>query len=139
MLVSRPAGPGAAADVGDVAWLSAEQQLHLFRTGALSPVDVLRAQIERIARHGSALNAVTFDHFDEAMSAARASEDRYRRGIARPLEVITVAVKDEYAKSGWVVTAGSRLFKDDVKSANHPVVDKLLEAGAVLHAQSTAP
>src|SRR5947209_10630452 len=103
--------PGAASVAENLAWLSAEQQLDSFRRGLLSPVDVLRAQIERIERDGSALNAVTYDHFDEAMAAARTCEDRYRNGSARPLEGITVAVKDEYAKTGWVVTAGSKLFK----------------------------
>jgi amidase len=131
--------PGAASVAENLAWLSAEQQLDSFRRGLLSPVDVLRAQIERIERDGSALNAVTYDHFDEAMAAARTCEDRYRNGTARPLEGITVAVKDEYAKTGWVVTAGSKLFKNEVKNANHPVIDKLLEAGAVLHVQTTAP
>src|SRR5436190_9257480 len=47
--------------------------------------------------------------------------------------------KDEFARTGWVVTAGCRLFKDDKKNSNHPVVEKLLEAGAILHVQSTAP
>jgi len=47
--------------------------------------------------------------------------------------------KDEFARTGWVVTAGCRLFKDDEKNSNHPVVEKLLEAGAILHVQSTAP
>jgi amidase len=124
---------------GSVAWLSAQQQLNLFRSGSLSPVEVLKAQIARIEQHGSALNALTYDHFDEALEAARASERRYRNGTAGALEGITIAIKDEYAKAGWVVTAGSKLFEDDAKDSNHPVIDKLLEAGAVLHAQTTAP
>ncbi|MEA2879201.1 MAG: amidase [Hyphomicrobiales bacterium] len=124
---------------GSVAWLSAQHQLNLFRSGSLSPVDVLTAQIARIERHGAALNALTYDHFDEALKAARESERRYRNGTARALEGITVAIKDEYAKAGWVVTAGSKLFEDDAKDNNHPVIDKLLQAGAVLHAQTTVP
>src|SRR5947207_2685977 len=129
---------GAASTAENLPWLSAEQQLDSFRAGSLSPVDVLRAQIERVERCGAALNALTYRHFDKAMAAARASEERYRNGTARPLEGITVAVKDEYAKTGWVVTAGSKLFRNDVKQVNHPVIDKLLRAGAVLHAQTTA-
>jgi amidase len=124
---------------GNVAWLSAQQQLELFRSGSLSPVDVLKAQIARIERHGAALNALTYDHFEEAFEAARASERRYRDGKPRALEGLTVAIKDEYAKTGWVVTAGSKLFEDDVQDDNHPVIDKLIQAGAVLHAQTTVP
>jgi amidase len=121
------------------ALLSGSAQLALFREGKLSPVDVLKAQIARIERYGSAVNALTFDHFDAALEAARESERRYRAGTARALEGLTIAVKDEYACKGWTVTAGSFLFEDDVKDANHPVIDKLLEAGALLHAQTTAP
>jgi Asp-tRNA(Asn)/Glu-tRNA(Gln) amidotransferase A subunit family amidase len=31
------------------------------------------------------------------------------------------------------------LFREEVSHENHPVIDKLLAAGAVLHAQTTAP
>jgi Asp-tRNA(Asn)/Glu-tRNA(Gln) amidotransferase A subunit family amidase len=119
--------------------LSAEQQRALFRQGTLSPVDVLRAQIARIDCDGAALNAITFRHFDTALEAARESELRYRAGTARALEGLTIAVKDEYAREGWIVTAGSFLFEHDRKNINHPVIDKLLAAGAILHVQTTAP
>jgi Asp-tRNA(Asn)/Glu-tRNA(Gln) amidotransferase A subunit family amidase len=64
---------------------------------------------------------------------------RYRRGEARALDGITVAVKDEYDRRGWPVTSGSLLFKDNMSEDNHPVIDKLLQAGAILHVQTTAP
>src|SRR4051794_31424218 len=109
--------------------LPATEQRALFERGALSPVDVLEAQIAQIERNGAALNALTFAHFDSAREAARDSEARYRAGTARALEGITVAVKDEYSRKGWTVTAGSCLFEHDVKDDNHPIIDKLLEAG----------
>jgi amidase len=124
---------------GALATLSAQRQIELFRDRSLSPVDILQAQIRRIEALGEQVNAITFRHFDEALAAAQASEARYRRGDARPLEGITVAVKDEYEKSGWKVTAASVLYKDQVADDTHPVVDKLLDAGAVLHVQTTAP
>jgi Asp-tRNA(Asn)/Glu-tRNA(Gln) amidotransferase A subunit family amidase len=120
-------------------FLAVHRQLSLFRDGILSPVDVLKAQIEQIEIANTALNAITFLHFGEALNAARESEARYRRGDPRPLEGITVAVKDEYSKKGWKVTQGSKIFAHEVKRENHPVIDKLLAAGAVLHIQTTAP
>jgi Asp-tRNA(Asn)/Glu-tRNA(Gln) amidotransferase A subunit family amidase len=119
--------------------LPAHRLIERFQAGSLSPLEVVRLQIERIERHGARLNAITFRDFDEAMTAAQASERRYRDGTARPLEGLTVAVKDEYAKAGWVLTAGSRASPHDVQSKNHPVIDKLIAAGAVLHVQTTAP
>jgi amidase len=120
-------------------YLPAWRLIELYRSRTLSPVDVLQAQIGRIDRGGGAINAFTHYHFDEAMKAAKDSEARYRRGDPRTLEGICVAVKDEFDRKGWVVTSGSRLFKDNESEQNHPVVDKLLEAGAILHVQTTAP
>jgi amidase len=127
------------ANDGTCAWLSAVAQIASFQRGTLSPVDVLRAQIRRIEAEGHLLNAITFKHFKDALAAAEEAERHYRQGRARPLEGVTVAIKDEFAKNGWVVTQGSRVFKDDRQTQDHPVVAKLLDAGAILHVQSTAP
>lgn len=122
-----------------LAYMAAHAQIELFRTKKLSPVEVLRAQIERIEAVEGRITALTHRHFDEAMKAASESEARYRSGEPRALDGVTVAIKDEYDRVGWVTNAGSILFKDDVKKKNHPVVDKLLAAGAVLHVETTVP
>jgi amidase len=122
-----------------LAYLPARKQIALFREGRCSPVDVLQAQIGRIEAGSVSINAVTCRHFEEALSAARTSEARYRRGEARALEGITVAVKEEYENRGWTATAGSALFKERTAEANHPVIDKLRAAGAILHIQTTVP
>jgi amidase len=121
-----------------LALLPAHRQLELFRKKHLSPVEVLDAQISRIEA-GSAINAVTCRHYEEALSAARESEARYCGGAPRALEGVTVAVKEEYERAGWKATSGSKLFKDRIAKQTHPVIDKLLEAGAILHIQTTAP
>jgi Asp-tRNA(Asn)/Glu-tRNA(Gln) amidotransferase A subunit family amidase len=133
------ANAAPVADHENCAWLSATEQIEAFRRGTLSPVDVLTAQIGRIEAHGDRLNAITYTHFESALAAARESERRYREGNAHRLEGVTVAVKDEFARDGWNVTQGSRVFKNDRQKEDHPVVAKLLQAGAILHVQSTAP
>jgi len=127
------------ADRENCAWLSAVEQVEAFAGGRLSPVDVLTAQIVRIESLGHVLNAITYAHTEQALAAAQESERRYREGCPRALEGITVAVKDEFAKAGWIVTRGSHVFKDDCQKEDHPVIIKLREAGALLHVQSTAP
>jgi Asp-tRNA(Asn)/Glu-tRNA(Gln) amidotransferase A subunit family amidase len=132
--------PSAAADrAQELAYLPAAEQIRRFRARQLSPVEVLQAQIARIEAVNGKVNAITFKHFDEALAAARDSEQRYRTGKARPLEGVTVALKDEHGKAGWTVTQGSKLFKDSKVAVNDPVVDKLLSAGAVPHIQTTVP
>jgi Asp-tRNA(Asn)/Glu-tRNA(Gln) amidotransferase A subunit family amidase len=119
--------------------MPAHEQLKLFAAKKLSPVEILKAQIDRIEATNDAVNAITFRHYDNAIDAARAAEKRYRRGDPKPLDGITMAVKDEYGRRGWIVTGGSTLFKGSVRDENHPVIDKLLEAGALLHVQTSAP
>ncbi|CAG9273747.1 amidase [Paraburkholderia unamae] len=124
----------------DPAWLSATELLARFRTHQLSPVDVLEAQIKRIGIDEGRVGCITVKHFDEARAAANESAARYKAGNPRPLEGITVAVKDEFAVKGWTTTMGSMLLKDaPPEKADNPVIERLRAAGAVFHVQTTVP
>jgi Asp-tRNA(Asn)/Glu-tRNA(Gln) amidotransferase A subunit family amidase len=131
--------PDAEGGTDSLCYLPAHRQLELFREKRLSPVDVLTAQMLRIESVGPSINAITYQHFDQALAAARESEARYIRGAPRALDGITIAVKDEYQRRGWTVTAGSRIHEDDVAKETDPVLHKLTDAGAILHIQTTAP
>lgn len=124
---------------GDLIYASTADLLKRYRRRELSPVEVLEAQIERYSEVEPLINACTYTHFDSARKAAKTSEQRYKNKTARPLEGITVALKDEYDVTGWITTAGSNVLKDNVATSNHPAVDKLIQAGAVLHMQTTVP
>jgi Asp-tRNA(Asn)/Glu-tRNA(Gln) amidotransferase A subunit family amidase len=119
--------------------MSASELLQRFRAKQLSPVEVLKAQIKRYETIGKQVNCVTYTHFDDAMQAAQESERRYQKGSPRPLEGLTVGMKDEDGPAGWTMTAGSVLLKDNKLEHNTPVTDKLIEAGAVMHLQTTVP
>jgi len=137
--LAAPFAPTYAATEQEMIYMPAGEQLALFKAKKLSPVEVLKAQIQRAEAVEDKVNAFTYSHYDEAMAAAKESEARYMTGSPRALEGITVAIKDEYDKVGWITTAGSKLLKDNVATKNHPAVDKLLKAGAVIHAQTTVP
>src|SRR4029077_5697684 len=93
-------------------YASVDDLTAMFRAGKASPVDLLKAQIKRIEALNPKVNCITYTHFDQALKEAQQSEDRYRRGEARPLEGITVALKDDCSRAGWKTTQGSLLFKD---------------------------
>ena len=134
-------GPAAAAEPDDpLSYASVDDLVALFKAGKVSPVDLLKAQIKRIETLNPKVNCITDEHFDEARKAARESEDRYLRGDARPLEGITVAIKDEFARPGWRITQGSLVFKDAPRATeNAAVIDSLEAAGAVMPFQTTVP
>lgn len=123
----------------ELCYLDARELIARFRSGELEPIEVLDAQIERHEAVNPLVNATTDTHFDAARNSARAAGGRYRRGDARPLEGITVALKDEDGVAGWRMTAGSVVLADNVLEHNTPVVDLLEQAGAIFHCQTTVP
>ncbi len=133
--------PVSRAEPGDLlCYASVDDLMAMFRDGKASPVDLLNAQMKRIEALNAKVNCITYEHFDQAMKEARGSEDRYRRGDARPLEGITVAIKDEFGRPGWRVTQGSLIFKDSPPSTEKAAMIDLLEAaGAVMPFQTTVP
>ncbi|MBO0763112.1 MAG: amidase [Hyphomicrobiaceae bacterium] len=137
VMVGRASDAEAAKDP---VYSPATELLARFRERKLFPMEVLEAQIERIEALNDKVNCITYKHYDEARTAARESERRYRLGNPRPLEGITVAVKDEYQTKGWVTTKGSLLLKDAPPATeDNAVIDMLRQAGAVFHVQTTAP
>ncbi|VVE52432.1 amidase [Pandoraea anhela] len=128
----------AAAD--DPSYLPASVLLTLFRKRQLSPLDVLDAQIRRIEAWESKVDCITVRRFDEARAAARESEASYRHGNPRPLEGLSIAVKDEYAVKGWRTTMGSELLRNaPLATEDGPVAERLRAAGALFHIQTTVP
>ena len=129
-----------AVSEDSLCYASVDDLTAMFRAGKASPVDLLRAQIKRIETLNPKINCITYKHFDQALKEAQQSEDRYRRGEARPLEGITVALKDDCSRAGWKTTQGSLLFKDAPPATeNVAVVDMLEAAGAVMPFQTTVP
>lgn len=125
--------------MNDLAYLSATDARAHFTAGEVSPAEVLEAQIAAAQSSEPLINAYTETLYDEARAAAREAEARYRSGDARPLEGITVAVKEKHAIAGRLVSEGSRAWSGRVPTENAPIVDRLLDAGAIIHARTTTP
>lgn len=123
----------------DLCYLPAIEALRLFRQKQLSPVDLLKALIDRAQATEKRVNALCFRYFDEALETARKSEQAWMRDSARALEGIPVAVKDEHLIAGKITTFGSLLRKDFVAQNTDVIVQRLMHAGAVIHARTVTP
>ena len=123
----------------ELCFLPASEALAKFSAGRLSPVDLMTASIARIERINPRLNALINADFDKALAAARAAEARYRKGRARPLEGLPIAIKDGHDLAGWVTTYGSRLYAAHRPERSLPTVERLISAGAIPVARSTTP
>jgi aspartyl-tRNA(Asn)/glutamyl-tRNA(Gln) amidotransferase subunit A len=125
--------------VSDLHELSAVEALARMRAKEVSPVELLDAVLARAAAVEGTVNAFTETREEEATAAARASEDRYARAEdIRPLEGLPVAFKEELAVEGWRMRYGS-LAVDEIAAVTAPVAQRILAAGAVIHARTTTP
>lgn len=125
----------------DLCYLTASDALDLFKRRALSPVELIQAQIDRDGAIGEMVNGFTQRHFDQALTAARVAEARYMgKGEApRPLEGIAVAIKDSSDVAGQVTSYGSLTSESAPKTETAPMNQRLFGAGAIQIGRSTTP
>ncbi len=125
----------------ELCYLPATEALRMFRERELSPVELLNAYLERAEKLEPALNAFSAQRREEALAVAREAEHAYgsRGATLRPLEGIPVALKNEHTLCGWVTTKGSWLMGNTPDVINAPITQRLLDAGAAIHAQTNVP
>lgn len=134
--------PSRTPACDDLVHLSATDALQLFARRALSPVELMRAVVDRAEKVEPRINAFTERLFDEALEQARHAEARYlgKDGLApRPLEGIPVAAKEKHAILGRTLTEGSLAHKGRIATENAPVIDRVLGAGGIIHARTATP
>jgi aspartyl-tRNA(Asn)/glutamyl-tRNA(Gln) amidotransferase subunit A len=125
----------------DVHYLPAVDALRLFASGDLSPVELAEAVIKRAEAVEPVINAFAATRYEQALEAARAAEARYAgRGPApRALEGLMVAVKEEAPIAGQLNTLGSVPLRDVVADETAVFVQRIIDAGGIVHARSTTP
>ena len=125
----------------DLADCSATELLQLYRSRQASPVEATRAVLARIDALNPTLNAFCLVAHDEALAAARASEQRWREG--RPigtLDGVPTSIKDLILTKGWPTLRGSRTVDAQQPwGVDAPATARLREAGAVLLGKTTTP
>jgi aspartyl-tRNA(Asn)/glutamyl-tRNA(Gln) amidotransferase subunit A len=100
---------------------------------AVSPVEVVRAHLDRIATLDPGLRSFITVCADAALDAARTAEAALMAGRpVGPLHGVPYALKDLYDTAGVRTTGGSRIFADRVPTADATVVRRLAEAGAIV-------
>ncbi|MBK0420068.1 amidase [Leucobacter sp. CSA1] len=122
-----------------ISHLTATEATMRFASGELSPVELLTETLKRVERTEPVINAVTEELRESAFAAARESERRFAEGTARPLEGIPLMLKDEQPIQGRLHQDGSLLLEGEIAEVTHPIVDRILAAGAVVHARTTTP
>lgn len=121
----------------DLHRLTARDMVAGFRSRDLSPVEILRAALDRIERLNPQVNAIY--HLDPAaLDAARASEDRWRKGAPLgPLDGVPTTVKDALNARGLPVYRGSAAGDAVIAPDDHPTVARMRDSGMVIMGKNT--
>lgn len=124
----------------ELCYMPATEALRLFRSRDLSPVELMKAVIDRAEAVQPAVNAFTYTHFEEAMQLAREAEARYASGNpAGAIDGLPVAVKDESLIAGKPVSNGSFALEGYIAEHTSPVNQRVLAAGGIVHARTATP
>ncbi|WP_037676466.1 amidase [Streptomyces griseus] len=125
----------------DLTDLTAVELVEGYRAGAFSPVEAVRAALERAERIQPEVNAFVRLLAEEAQAQARASADRWRRGEPTGLlDGVPVTVKDILLLRGHPTLRGSKTVAEAGPwDEDAPSVARLREHGAVFLGKTTTP
>ena len=115
----------------DLVYVSIAELSDRIRNKDISPVEVVRATLDRIDRLEPQLNAYNTVFADQAVAEARQAEADIGRGDYRgPLHGIPIGIKDIYECGP--TTCGSESLADYVADQDCTSVAKLKQAGAIV-------
>jgi aspartyl-tRNA(Asn)/glutamyl-tRNA(Gln) amidotransferase subunit A len=118
--------------VTDLHWASVAELARLIATKEVSPVEVVRAHLDRIAALDAGLRCFITLTADTALEAARAAEAELAAGRSRgPLHGVPFGLKDLFDTAGVRTTGGSKILADRVPAEDATVVRRLAAAGAI--------
>lgn len=120
-----------AADAWHYASLS--RVARLLEAREVSPVEVTRELLDRIAALDGDLHSYVTVMEDQAMASARSAEAEIQAGRYRgPLHGIPIGVKDLCYTRGVPTMGGTKVFADFIPDFDATVVAKLRAAGSVI-------
>ncbi len=124
--------------------LTAIELLARYRDRSLSPVEVTRAVLDRIAAWEPHLHATYALDGEAALASARVSEARWLRHVAAgenvgALEGVPAMIKENIASAGTPVPLGTAATELVPALRDAPPAARLREAGAVILGKTTMP
>jgi aspartyl-tRNA(Asn)/glutamyl-tRNA(Gln) amidotransferase subunit A len=120
-------------DSKDLCNLSAGELSRLIGKRKVSPVEVVKAYLDRVEALEPFLNSFITLLPEQAMEEARVAEHEIESGQYRgPLHGIPIGLKDLFYVKGVPNTSGSKIFDHFIPDYDSTLALKLREAGAIL-------
>jgi len=118
--------------VSDLTGLTLAEARDGLRKKTFSATELAEAHIAAIGEANAALNAYVLPTPEHALAQAKASDARFAKGDARPLEGLPLGNKDLFCTEGIRTTACSRILGDFTPTYESTVGANLWSAGAVM-------
>jgi amidase len=122
----------------DLCSLPALTMASLVREGKISPVDLIRAHLDRIAELEPAISAFQVVRADQAVAEASALAERSDL-TGLPLAGVPVAIKDNVDVAGEPTRMGSAATSAAPADADDELVTRLRDAGCVVIGKTQLP
>ncbi|GAC1649442.1 MAG: amidase [Acidobacteriaceae bacterium] len=120
--------------------LSMGEMARLVASGAISPVELAQAHLDRIADLQPKLNAFTKVHPDYVLEQARRAEVAVASAeMLGPLHGAPVSIKSSIAVAGLPLESGSRLMQGNIAQQDAVLVHRMRRAGAVILGTTNLP
>ncbi len=125
----------------DLCWLSATELAARIRKKEVSPVEVVRATLDRIDRLNPQLNAYVTLTRESALKEARSAERALMKKGKKlgPFHGVPFSVKDMVITKGVRTTFGTSLLRDNVPEEDAPFVERMKASGAILIGKTNTP
>ena len=123
----------------DITFSSARQLASMIRTKKIGALELLNLYLQRVERY-SDINAIIFMDVDAARKRAHQADRALARGnLWGPLHGVPMTIKESFDIVGMPTTWGVPRYKENYPSRNALVVDRFLQAGAVLFGKTNVP
>jgi aspartyl-tRNA(Asn)/glutamyl-tRNA(Gln) amidotransferase subunit A len=117
----------------EIVFKSGQELAALIKSREVSPVDLVRAYLDRIEALNPGLNAFITVTADQALGRAREAEKEIAAGKYRgPLHGVPYAPKDILATKGIRTTNGSKVTAERVPNYESTITARLNKAGAIM-------
>ena len=119
---------------------SASELVKIIGEKQISSAELLEMYIERMKRLNPSINAIVATDLDNARKRAKNADEALAKGEDwGPLHGLPITIKDSFEVEGMPCTSGSSDLKDYWPTRNAFVVQKLIDAGAIVFGKTNLP
>ena len=118
---------------------SASELANLISKKEVSSKEVVEAHLNRISEVNPHINAITITLEKSSLEAANVADNASDEDRERPLHGIPFTVKENIDLIGTPTTYGLPILAEAMPPSNAPIVDRMIQAGAIPIARTNLP